>query len=301
MQLIPGRTFTIVRQIGNHTDAATYYVQAVIRNAYTDATIATVQLTDKGSQRFKYDWLVPFEPSGLGAFISIVTSVYTSSAYTTKSENYSDEENTYLWATLPTSVGGGGFSEKFDYRRVRDIVESVIKEIPKDGVLDALAEVRTLIDSLPKEKVDTEPILNRIETVLSAIEDKPVTPKTDLSPVLSAIAEKEVTPKTDLSFLQSSIKNLQTNIGEDFGEVKRMIDEAGKASEVVDITTKKMSELLDKTSFVATFAAQPVVGGKLLPRHEKMMEENVKAVSQPREESKEPEIDHDAIAKQLSQ
>ncbi len=83
--LQPQKSFTVVRQIANHLDSATYYVRAVIRNAYTDELIETLDLTSRGSQRFSKNWQVPADPSGEGFYISIVTSVYTDSGYTTKS------------------------------------------------------------------------------------------------------------------------------------------------------------------------------------------------------------------------
>ena len=95
MQLAPNTTFAIVRQIEDHTDSATYYVQAVIRNAQTDALIATVNLTDQGSRRFSKNWQVTADASGQGFYISILTSVYTNSGYTTKSQNYGDKMETY--------------------------------------------------------------------------------------------------------------------------------------------------------------------------------------------------------------
>src|SRR3954451_7251835 len=94
--LKPQQWFTVVRQIANHLDADTNYVRAVIRNAYTDAIVATLDLDNKGGQRFTKNWRVPADPSGQGFYVSIVTSVYTDAGYTTKNENYGDEENTYF-------------------------------------------------------------------------------------------------------------------------------------------------------------------------------------------------------------
>ena len=79
LTLQPQASFTLVRQIANHTDSSTYYVRAVIRNAYTDELISTLDLTDRGSQRFSKNWQVPADPSGEGFYLSIVTSVYTDS------------------------------------------------------------------------------------------------------------------------------------------------------------------------------------------------------------------------------
>lgn len=203
MRLIPSRTFTVVRQIGNHTDTGTYYVRAVVRNAYTDDILATLDLTDKGGQRFKKDWQVPPETSGLGGFISIVTSVYIDSGYTTKSENYADEENTYLWAELETGGGGGGFRGYTgpDASDIRRIVREEIEKIPKveippfpepekvemrwDEVMGALSNIRSAIKE--PEKVDMTPILEAVSRAEQAITSKEVTPATDLTPLIEKI------------------------------------------------------------------------------------------------------------------
>ena len=97
LQINPASTFPICRQIANHTDTGTYYVRGVIKDAINDSVLATVDLDDKGSQYFRYNWKVVYDNvMARGRYITIVTSVYTDSGYTTKSENYGDEINTYL-------------------------------------------------------------------------------------------------------------------------------------------------------------------------------------------------------------
>src|SRR5437879_1246261 len=97
LQLEPLELYTIARGLEDHTDSTQYYVQAVIRNAKTDALIATVQLTDQGDQhRYSKAWQVPQDQTGLGFYLLIETSVYTDSGYTTKSQNYGDKYETYL-------------------------------------------------------------------------------------------------------------------------------------------------------------------------------------------------------------
>lgn len=129
MQLSPRTQFSIVRQIEDHTDSATYYVRAVIRNAQTDVLLDTINLTDRGSQRFSKNWLVPADPSGSGFYISILTSVYTNSGYTTKSQNYADKMETYLVQERYNpnihmgAVGGGS---DINYDKVRKIIEDVL-------------------------------------------------------------------------------------------------------------------------------------------------------------------------------
>ncbi|UPJ35852.1 hypothetical protein IVB45_02230 [Bradyrhizobium sp. 4] len=201
MILQPGNSFTVVRQIANHLDTDTNYVRAVIRNAYTDAIIATLDLTDKGSQRFKKDWQVPADPSGQGFYISVVTSVYTNSIYTTKNANYGDEENTYLVQerVMRTLGGGGGSLDAFTVRR---IIKEEIGNIPAPEPIkfpkqkmpeDRTDEIITAIKGNKTEvpDVDLSPVLSKIDEVRSAIDTKDVTPETDLTP-LQQLMEQEM-------------------------------------------------------------------------------------------------------------
>ena len=196
MILQPQASFTVVRQIPNHLDTDTNYVKAVIRNAYTDDIIDTLQLTDKGSQRFKKDWQVPADPSGQGFYISIVTSVYTDSGYTTKNPNYGDDENTYLVQerVKPLMRGGGSL----DAYTVRRIVKEEIAHIPSpepvkipkppvyqmrwDDVLAAIADVKGAI-----KPVNLVPLLSAISDIRQAVDDKEITPQTDLQPIADGI------------------------------------------------------------------------------------------------------------------
>lgn len=240
-QLIPARNFTIVRQIGNHTDTATYYVRAVIRNAYTDVIIDTINLDNKGSQRFKKDWFVPSETSGLGGFISIVTSVYDDAGYIIKSVNYADEENTYLWATLAVSNNGGGFGEKFDYRRLREIVKEEIEKIPEqkeviipdfpkqkeyemrwDDIIKEIEKVNIIVSKIPNKYVDTTKIFERFESVIQAIREKEIT---DISPILEMLRE--------ISKDDSSEKLIMDKIIEKFDGIVTFIDKIPTRTEQI--------------------------------------------------------------------
>lgn len=210
--LQPQNYFTVVHQIPNHTDSATYYIQAVIRNAFTDAVIATLQLTDKGGQRFKKDWQVPADPSGEGFYISIVTSVYSDSGYTTKSENYGDDENTYLIQERIRLNGLGGSSgiDGYDVRRIfkeeiQAMREAELKNTPEtqpeipesepetpepmrwDEVLFAISALQLQLLKAESKEPDYSPILGRIEDAITAVNDKEVTPETDLAPVLDRL------------------------------------------------------------------------------------------------------------------
>ena len=223
MTLQPQASFTIVRQIANHTDASTYYVRAVIRNAYTDAVIDTLNLTDRGSQRFSKNWEVPADTSGQGFYISIVTSVYSDSGYTTKSENYGDEENTYLVQerVLGSMRGGGSGLDSFTVRNIiRQELAQLSKpepvEIPKiefpkyemrwDELLSAVGEVRKLIAKLPVDTIDLKPVLSRFKDVEKAIKNK------------------EITPAIDVSAIEEDVKDIVQTVNMHTEEMKKMPD-----------------------------------------------------------------------------
>lgn len=250
VQLKPQQNFTVVRQIANHTDTATYYVRAVIRNAYTDAIITTLDLTNQGSQRFTKNWQVSPDTSGQGYYISIVTSVYTDSGYTTKSENYGDEETTYLVKDFDTHYGGASV----DYFRVRQIIKEELESLPKPEVID--------YDRIPKP----QELNDRTDEIIAAIRDKeiPQPEDVDLSPVVSAlgdlrqaIQDKEVTPPTDLKPLLDRLQEKDGNDGVDFQEIKDTLQsiEERLISEVEAAIQKAIKD----TQFVSTFTttAQP--------------------------------------------
>lgn len=206
--LHPQKTFTVVRQIANHLDTDTNYVRAVIRNAYTDAIIDTLNLTDRGSQRFSLNWRIPADPSGEGFYVSIVTSVYTDSGYTTKNANYGDEENTYLVEDRVNAFRGGG-GGGVDSRTVRRIMQEEIAkiEIPEvempeiekmpemkwDTVLSSIAELKTALKPEKPEKIDFKPLFDALQSLRNDVQEKEVTEPTDLSPILEKLNEKDDT------------------------------------------------------------------------------------------------------------
>jgi hypothetical protein len=241
MTLIPGRNFTVVRQIANHLDSTSYYVQAVIRNAYTDEILATLDLTDKGAQRHTGDWRIPQDPLGLGFYVSIVTSVYTDSGHTTKSDNYGDEENTYLVAELNTNRTGGGYvgPDMADIRRIFQeevakippVVIPPFPEIPKpemrwDDVLRSVEDARNDIKAIPP--FDVSPILDGFRELSQKIDEKPVTPETNLEPVLSKLSEKEETDDTDHEELKSMLDDTVAQIKKYTEKVLEDVKEAMK-------------------------------------------------------------------------
>lgn len=237
MILQPQVDYPIVRQIANHLDNATYYVQAVVRDA-DGTTLATVNLVDQGGQRFQRRYRVPADRSGQGTYISVVTSVYTDSGYTTKSSNYGDEETTYLIfdRVMPAMRGGGGgnldagtirriVGEELD-KREKEEKEIEFPEIPeaKDysvsiaNIQEMINSVKTAIEKIPTERTDLTHVLTGIQNLAVAIDEKEVTPETDLTPVLEEISNVYNLVSAELEIHQDSAmkakEDLQTTIVE---------------------------------------------------------------------------------------
>jgi hypothetical protein len=209
LQLQPQTSFTIVRQLGDHTDLNTYYVRAVVRDSVSDSILQTVNLTNKTSGRFKGDYITPADRLGFGVYIDITTSVYTDSGYTTKSSSYSDENETYLVQDrILKSNGGSGIG----IRDIKDAMSSELaKVVPKitpkktkditipqpinyskefSSIFTALSSIAGLVSKIEmpsKEKVELEPVLNAISDAKRAIIEKEVTPPTDVTALLNEI------------------------------------------------------------------------------------------------------------------
>lgn len=222
ISLQPREQFTIVRQLGDHTDPTTYFVQAVVRNSIDDKLLKTLNLTAKGNDRFKGLYEVPADISGLGFYIDITTSVYTDNTYTTKASTYSDENETYLVFDRIMGLGtGGGGGPDVDYKKIQAMFDKLaaalptFKETDLQPILNVLAQVRTDISNIvipEHEKMNYDPILQQIDhienTIVAAIAQKEVTEKTDLQPIMDAIEQKE----PDLSAVTTAVGKVQKSV-----------------------------------------------------------------------------------------
>jgi hypothetical protein len=247
LQLEPQLEYVLARGLEDHTDSTTYYVRAVIRNAKTDALIATVNLTDNGNRRFTKAWLAPADPTGLGLDILVTYTVYTDSGYTTKAENYGEkfDEHTVLRRMNPNLNGGGA---DVDYKRIAKIVsDEVAKQIASipdpdkpempnipfhlQPLLNAITGVRNDIGNInvPEAKeVDFGPVMAKIQAVEQAVNaiDIPTPPETDLSPVLDRLdSHGETLKATSMQDVKQSVDDLFSRVKEffakDIEEVKK--------------------------------------------------------------------------------
>jgi len=251
--LQPQSSFPIIRQIANHLDSTTYYVRAVVRDADGN-TIATVDLASKGGQRYQTRYRVPVDSSGQGAYISIITSVYTDSGYTTKSSNYGDEENTYLvfdrvLSTLRSGNGGGNL----DIATIRRVVAEELAKVqpePEEDMPEApeveevdtispqiakLAETITSIQAdiskIPTESLDLTDIKQAMETIYASIENKEVTPETDLTPVMSAIDQLATDVIQELEYTRTFVQGTEKQMTE---TIVKTVESGMKAAKYVN-------------------------------------------------------------------
>lgn len=222
ISLQPQEIYTIVRQLGDHTDSTSYYVRAVIRDSVTDTVLKTLNLTQDATdiRRFKGTYQVPADVSGLGFYIDMVTSVYTDSAYTTKASTYSDEGESYLvFDRITRQGGGGGGGSDVDYKKVQKMLDNAVKSvlggIEKADNTELAAELLAIkkeiagidIPKVPEfPKLDLSPVLNEIakseKVIVKAIDDKEVTEIPEMDPFigsLDAIGERvdEIGAKID--------------------------------------------------------------------------------------------------------
>lgn len=223
MILQPQKNFTIARKLSNHTDATTYYVQAVVRNALTDDILSTLDLVKKtGEQRYTKDWQVPADASGQGLQITVETSVYTDSDYSIKSENYGDEIADHIVRSESRKLGGTGGIDSFTVRSI--IQEELDKRKPEpitfptiptpkeyemrwDEVFGAVAEVRDAIDRIQPTNLST--VYAQLDTLKRAIEEKEVTPPTDLTPVLDKLNEDTDTGEVNHQDVKDNLTALE--------------------------------------------------------------------------------------------
>lgn len=225
MQLHPRESFTITRQLNNPYITDTFYVRAVIRNAKTDTIISTINLTDKTGQRFSKTWQVPADPSGQGFWISIITSVYTDSGYTAKSDNYGDEENTYLVQERYVFNPNYPVGPDIDYKRIKKMIDDAIKNIaiPEQKVITVTKEVVKEVP-VPQVKIvetqttqDLSPILKAIKNVGQQVADKEVTEipemkEVDMQPIMDRISEIDKKIDDGLDKMSKKVENLKVKV-----------------------------------------------------------------------------------------
>jgi len=250
LQLEPRKNFPIVRQLDDPLDTNTYYVRAYIRDSYSNTLLDTVDLVDKTGQRFTYNYKTPADKSGEGTFIDITTKVFTDAAYSSESDVYARERDTFLiketWNRIHNPGGGDPLAgpHEPDYAGFGKIVDKRIKGIkfPKQEkvdltpVIDAINNIH-IPDPIIPEKFPIGAITRLIEQVRMKVEalPKPIKPeKVDLSGIvgqlntLKELVKKRTKFSNDLA--RKNRKQLKSDIKKSidkFADVKFTISGVG--------------------------------------------------------------------------
>ena len=247
MQLEPFEYFTVVRQIDDPLDVGTtYYPQAEIRNAQTDALLATLDLDSKGDGRYSKRWQVPADVSGLGFYITIITKTYTDSDHTTESSNYGRKEQTFLVKERVRSLGGNsgltGRDVEAILRKVLGLGEKdifTVENEPVDlgDVVEALKSIPGLtadrvIEALPEEKEETEPEPFDYQPIFDALTN-------GNKEILDAISELDIPDYSNqFTVLLDLTKRIKGNLD------KANIDEALKLIPELNKEIQKLPQML---------------------------------------------------------
>ena len=260
MQLSPNENYPIFHGIINHLDTDTYYVRTVIYDADYNL-LATVDLEDQGSQNFLKIWKVPYDSIfQRGKFILLVTSTYTDSGYTTKSENYGDEFQTHLvqerWdMSKISSVGGGGITTKDVEKVIKKEIDKLKFPKAKDvkfpkqteygtnfkDITKGLTDIKALVGTLPTQNNDLSPLVDRLDEIIEDIQAKPVTRETDLKPIFKLL-EKHHQDKSNSKEIKG-VSNILDEIKSRLNKVEKELlkNVADKMTEIVKDEIDKLN------------------------------------------------------------
>jgi len=226
MNLVPNTTYTLIRQLANPTDTATYYVQAVIRNIITGKTLQTINLTNQGGQRFTAPYQVPSDTSGQGTYISICTYVFDDAGYSVPDGNYETEDKEYLIIQPPVSTYGNGGTTIVDY----DKIKKFISEIKFPGVPSydkEFAQIREYHDG--RSVYDDREVKQAIQS---------------LNIELSSVRKEHLAHSRELyETLNKGISDMKAHHEK---TVKSLMDEVKKSSSLKLASEKERDEMRDK-------------------------------------------------------
>lgn len=155
----PNRILPIIRKLEfGETDR---YVRAVVKNVTAlTTTLATKNLTHRGTPNGYYNDLTYTTPSDTDIVIQVVISVYTDSGYTTLDANYDEQVNLYhILPQTPAGFAIGGLSRsRITEEEVADLARRVWEYKPKTvPAKDSAAQV-LLASAVKPAPADFAPI-----------------------------------------------------------------------------------------------------------------------------------------------
>jgi hypothetical protein len=225
-QISPSESFDIFYFVRNHTDATTYYVRGVVYDLRTGEVLATHNLSQSATNARLFIKTIeaPADPNGYGRNIVAVATVYTDSSYTTKSENYEEQEAYYLVKAAPVFMGGGGSG--LSARDVREIFQEEFKtalgDLPKPDKLEVpdapdmsfvqalfgtLGAIQREINRIPKDSFDDAALSKKIDSLKDMIDERPQFEATDLSSLATSL--EQVLTQLQQGHSESKVGNAQ--------------------------------------------------------------------------------------------
>jgi len=216
LQVEPKETYPITRYLEDPTDTATRYVRALVYKPRTNELLATLNLTDRGSQRFDYNYEIPADVSGQGYFLQIIVKVYDDSAYTTESNRYERKEiNLLVQQRWNQAFGSGGGGIDINYKKIQEIIRD---------------EVKNEFAKLPKPEKPKEVNLRDLEDRLAIAKDRiiseiksikiPEQEKVDFGLVIKTIKDIKIPEhdEFDYSMITDTIGDLKSILQNEFYE-----------------------------------------------------------------------------------
>lgn len=266
LQLNPQKPFNFSRQLDNVSDTTTYYLQAVVRLNSTNAVLATINMTDKGSQRFVGSFTPPNDPGGSGYDISITTSVYTDSGYTSLSPVYSTVATDYRVQLLFSPAFGYGGSSGVEPKVLRKIIQEELDDLKKKKTPQPVSanQIREIVAEM------LSPFFGNLESYLLYMKDGFGKNNLTIEGLSKAKEKREqdiidgfwqvlsnflMTAKKDSDMSSINVKNM---VSEFTSSLKEFFDEretkSGKLGEV------KHNELLNKIKEISTEHFNELIG-----------------------------------------
>lgn len=255
IQINPAEILPIIRQLADPTDSNTYYVRAFIRKhkGSGESLLATVDLTDKGDQRFTYFYQTPDDSDPY--HLSVVTKVYTDSGYTTLSARYTMDALDYLVSERWGLHFGHGGGVEVDYNKIQKMIRKEVGGIPKPPtpqkinfgeILSAIKGTDDRVKNIviPEQvKTNLQPLFSLIQNVKDAVRDIPKPPepeKLDITPAVKGIKDTETAIIKFLIELKKVLgENNEKGFKDVLGNLKAGID-------IKDITLNATGKLKEK-------------------------------------------------------
>lgn len=276
----PREYFPISRMLPDPNDSATYYLRAVVRNATSGVTLSTVNLLTQGNHIYANSYQAPADSSGRGLFITITTTVYTDSGYTTKSAIHAEESDTFVvydrfnFAQIISNIVNSlQTGNDVDYKKIKKIFREVLdaQEKPEPKPVDLTPVISTLSRieeahlslktsvgklgvavgdiKIPEyEKTSLEPVFAGMKAlkaeIMSAIEAAKAGP-VDFSPILSRL-EKYMTENT--------VSNLAREL-----KASGISESAEKTKEIIGFFEKLRDSVKETMALTSTLSGKKVI------------------------------------------